>query len=54
MKKMYRVYVIDRFSKWPLTYHEVYSWTKCGAKRKVFRYVCEKDNRYILVASMVK
>ena len=54
MKKMYRVYVIDTRFEWPLTYHEIYAWTKWGAKRKVFIYVCGKDKSYRLVASRCK
>lgn len=51
--RMYRVYIADKFTKWPLAYHDVKAWTKTGAKRKIFKHVCEGDTSYILVASKV-
>ena len=50
---MYRVYIADKFTRMPLAYHDVKAWTKCGAKRKIFKYVCEYDTSYILVAKPV-
>jgi hypothetical protein len=52
--RMYRVYIADKFTKWPLASHDVHAWTKWGAKRKIFKYVCEGDISYILVAKPVR
>lgn len=52
--RMYRVYIADKFTKWPLAHYDVKAWTKWGAKRKVFKHVCEKDTSYILTASRIK
>ena len=51
--RMYRVWIADKFTKWPLAYHDVKAWTKRGAKRKIFKRVCEGDTSYILVAKLV-
>lgn len=50
---MYRVWIADKFTKRPLAYHDVKAWTKAGAKRKIFKYVCESDTSYILMAKPV-
>jgi hypothetical protein len=52
--KMYRVYIVDKFSRLPLAYHDVLAITKWGAKAKIFKYVCEKDRSYLLFASNLK
>lgn len=51
--RMYRVWIADKFTKWPLAYHDVKAWTKRGAKRKIFKLVCEKDTSYTLTAVAV-
>ena len=51
--RMYRVWIADKFTEWPLVYHEVHAWTKRGAKRKIFKWVCEKDTSYTLTAVAV-
>lgn len=51
--RMYRVWIADKFTKWPLAYYDVKAWTKKGAKRKIFKNVCERDTSYILVAKLV-
>lgn len=51
--RLYRVYIADKFTKWPLVYHEVHAWTKRGAKRKIFKWVYEGDTSYILIAKPV-
>lgn len=51
--RLYRVYIADKFTKMPLAYHEVHAWTKRGAKRKIFKWICEKDTSYILTATSV-
>lgn len=50
---MYRVYIADKFTRMPLAYHDVKAWTKRGAKHKIFKYVCEGDTSYILVAKLI-
>jgi hypothetical protein len=52
--RLYRVYIIDTLTMWPLAYHEVHAWTKWGAKRKIFKWVYEKDKNYFLIASRTK
>jgi hypothetical protein len=51
--RMYRVYIVDKFTKMLLAYHEVHAWTRWGAKRKIFKWVCEGDTSSILVAEPV-
>lgn len=51
--RLYRVWIADKFTKWPLVYHDVKACTKWGAKRKIFKWVCEKDTSYILTAVKV-
>lgn len=51
--RMYRVYIVDKLTRWPLAYHEVHAWTKAGAKRKIFKWVCEGDTSYTLVAKKI-
>lgn len=51
--RMYRVWIVDKFTKWPLAYRDVKAWTKAGAKYKIFKHVCEGDTSYILVAKLV-
>ena len=51
--RMYRVYIADKFTRMPLAYHDVKAWTKRGAKHKIFKYVCEGDTSYILVAKSI-
>lgn len=33
-------------------YYDVHALTKCGAKRKVFKLVCQKDTGYLLTAGL--
>jgi hypothetical protein len=49
---LYRVYIADKLTRMPLTYHDVYAWTKRGAKRKVFKSVCQKDTSYLLTVGL--
>ena len=51
---MYRVFIIDEFSKFPLAYHDVSAITKWGAKAKTFKWVCKKDKSYLLIAHKLK
>lgn len=50
----YRVFIIDKFLKMPLVFHEVSAITKWGAKAKIFKWVCEKDKSYLLIAHKLK
>lgn len=50
MKNVYRVYIADRLTKMPLAYYDVLAWTKAGAKLKIFKEVCSKDDSYLLTA----
>lgn len=49
---LYRVYIADKFTRMPLAYQDVYAWTQWGAKRKVFKSVCQKDTGYLLAAGL--
>jgi hypothetical protein len=50
--RLYRVYIADKFTKWPLAYHDVKAWTRWGAKRKIFKWIREKDTSYLLIAGL--
>lgn len=47
----YTVYIADKFTKFPLGAVTVAALTKWGAKRKVWKDICNKDDTYIVVAS---
>ena len=47
----YTVYIADKFTKFPLGAVTVTALTKWGAKRKVWKDICNKDDTYIVVAS---
>lgn len=50
--RLYRVWVADKFTRIPLAYYDVHALTKCGAKRKVFKSVCQKDTGYLLTVGL--
>ena len=52
--KMYRVYVIDKFSKLPLACYDVHAINKRQAKSKIFKRVLKKDESYLLIANKLK
>jgi hypothetical protein len=49
---LYRVWIADKLTRMPLAYHDVFAWTKWGAKRKVFKSVCLKDASYLLTVGL--
>ena len=49
--KIYKVYVVDRFTKWPLSVYKVKAFTRWGAKRKAFKEICQKDKNYLIIVS---
>lgn len=49
--KIYKVYVADKFTKWPLFVCNIKALTRWGAKRKAFREVCQKDKTYLIIVS---
>ncbi len=46
----YKVWIVDKFTKMPLSYHIVRAWTKWGAKRWIRKTVLKGDTSYNLVA----
>ena len=46
--KMYKVYVVDKFTKCPLITYEVEALTRWHAKRKVAR---QYDKTYLIIAA---
>jgi hypothetical protein len=51
---MYRVYIADKFTRFPLAYYDVRAITKRRAKTKIFKQVLKKDKSYLLIVSKMK
>lgn len=51
---MYRVYITDKFTRFPLAYYDVRAITKRRAKTKIFKQVLKKDKSYLLIVSKIK
>ena len=52
--RLYRVYVADKLTKFPLAYYDIKAWSKRGAERKIFKQVCEKAISYLVTAKLIK
>ena len=50
--KLYRVWIVDKLTRIPVARCDVKAWTKFGAKRRIFKELCEKDTSYCLVAGI--
>lgn len=51
---LFRVFVADKITKFPLAYYETRSNFKFTAKRKVIKYVLNNDKSYIVTATRIK
>lgn len=51
--KRYKVYIVDKFTKFPVVSYEVEALSRRHAKSIVFRKVCHRDTSYLLTATPI-
>ena len=46
--RIYKVFIIDSDTKFPIATYEIKAFSKWHAKYLAFKYICQKDKSYLI------